>query len=65
MLLTGSFLLPVWARAHSRSAKERQQMAKRFSREILRLTLHGTLRSEKYPELDARVSKESAASKSS
>jgi AcrR family transcriptional regulator len=64
MLLTGSFLWPVWARAHSRSAKERQQMAKRFSREILRLTLHGTMRPEKYPELDARVSKDRGAGKS-
>jgi AcrR family transcriptional regulator len=59
LLLAGSFLWPVWARAHSRTAKERQQMAKRLSREIMRLSLHGTLRSEKYPDLDARVSTES------
>jgi AcrR family transcriptional regulator len=59
LMLAGTFLWPVWARAHTRTAKERQQQAKRFSREVLRLSLHGTLRSEKYPELDARVSKES------
>jgi hypothetical protein len=33
-------------------------MAKRFTREMLRLSLHGTMRPEKYPELDARVRKE-------
>jgi AcrR family transcriptional regulator len=57
LTLAGAFLWPIWARAHSRSAKERQQMAKRFAREMLRLSLHGTMRPEKYPELDARVRK--------
>ena len=55
LTLAGMFLWPVWARAHTRTAKERQQMAKRFSREVLRLSLHGTLRPEKYEELDTRV----------
>jgi AcrR family transcriptional regulator len=55
LFIAGSFIWPVWARSHARSAKERQAMAERFSREVLRLTLHGTLRSEKFPELDARV----------
>jgi AcrR family transcriptional regulator len=58
LTLAGSFLWPVWARAHSKTAKERQQMAKRLTRELLRLSLHGTLRPERYPELDARVAKE-------
>jgi AcrR family transcriptional regulator len=57
LILAGTFLWPIWARAHTRTAKERQQMAKRFSRELLRLSLHGNLRAEKYPDLDARVSK--------
>jgi AcrR family transcriptional regulator len=57
LMLGGSFLWPVWARAHARSAKKRQQLAKRFSRELLRLSLHGTVRPEKFPELDAHVSK--------
>jgi AcrR family transcriptional regulator len=55
LMLAGAFLWPVWARAHSRTAKERQMMAKRLSREILRMSLHGTLRPEKYPDLDERV----------
>ena len=58
LTLAAAFLWPVWARSHSRSAKERQQMAKRFAREVLRLSLHGTMRPEKYPELDARIRKE-------
>jgi AcrR family transcriptional regulator len=55
LFLAGTFLWPVWARSHARSAKERERMAKRFAREVLRLTLHGTLRPEKYPELVARL----------
>ncbi|HTV96064.1 MAG TPA: TetR/AcrR family transcriptional regulator [Steroidobacteraceae bacterium] len=54
LTLAGMFLWPVWARAHARNAKERQQMAKRLSREVLRLSMHGTLRPERFPELDAR-----------
>jgi AcrR family transcriptional regulator len=55
LMLAGAFLWPVWARAHSRTSKERQIMAKRLSREVLRMSLHGTLQAEKYPELDERV----------
>jgi AcrR family transcriptional regulator len=51
LFLSGHFIWPVWARAHTRSAKERQEMAARFHREVLRLTLHGTLRPEKYKDL--------------
>ena len=55
LLLAGAFIWPVYSRSHARSAKERQQMAKRFSREVLRLCLHGTLRSEKYADLEELV----------
>ena len=55
LFLAGTFLWPVWARSHARTAKERERMAERFAREVLRLTLHGTLRPEKYPELVARL----------
>jgi AcrR family transcriptional regulator len=57
LIMAGSFIWPVWARAHTRTASERQQMSARFSQEILRLCLHGTLRPEKYTELDERLSK--------
>jgi AcrR family transcriptional regulator len=55
LLMAGAFLWPVWARAHARSAKERQQMSKRFTREVLRLCLHGTLRPDKYADLEELV----------
>jgi AcrR family transcriptional regulator len=53
LMLLGAFLWPVWAAAHSRTAKKRQQMAKRYSYETIRLSLYGTMRPDKYPELDA------------
>jgi len=57
LLLAGTFLWPVWARAHARTAKERQRMTKRFSREVLRLCLHGTLRPDKYADLEDLVAR--------
>jgi len=33
----------------------RERMAERYAREVLRLTLHGTLRPDKYPDLVARL----------
>jgi hypothetical protein len=57
LMLLGAFLWPVWAAAHSRTAKERQQMAKRYSNESIRLSLYGTMRPDKYPELDATLNK--------
>jgi AcrR family transcriptional regulator len=63
LLLAGAFLWPVYSRAHVRSAKERQQMAKRFSREVLRLCLHGTLRPEKYGDLEELVQQGNGAAK--
>ena len=53
--LAGAFLWPVWVQAHARNAKERQQLAQRFSHEQLRMSLRGTMRAEKYPELEARI----------
>jgi AcrR family transcriptional regulator len=55
LFLAGHFIWPVFARAHTRSTKDRQQMAARFHHEVLRLTLHGTLRPEKFKALEARV----------
>jgi AcrR family transcriptional regulator len=55
--LAGAFLWPVWARSHARSARERQELAQRYSSEVLRLSLHGTLRPEEFGELDKKVGK--------
>jgi AcrR family transcriptional regulator len=54
LMIAGTFLWPVWARVQTCTARQRQRMAKRFSREILRLSLHGNLHPERYPDLDAR-----------
>lgn len=63
LMLVGTLWWPVWARAHARTAKERKQMAKRFSNEALRLSLYGTMRAEKFPELAAKIGKSAGASK--
>lgn len=63
LFIAGAFIWPVWARAHTRSAKQRQEMAERFNREVLRLTLHGTLRPERFRELDERVSRKTKPAK--
>jgi AcrR family transcriptional regulator len=44
LTLAGCFLWPLWARAHTRTAGERQHMAERFAGEMLRMSLHGTMR---------------------
>jgi AcrR family transcriptional regulator len=51
-LLAGCFLWPVWVKARARSRKERNEMARRMRREMLRLSLHGTLRAERFPQLE-------------
>ncbi len=53
LMLAGYFLWPVWVRAGARSKKEREAMARRMSREVLRLSLYGTMRAEAFPELQA------------
>lgn len=63
VMLIGTFLWPVFARNQARTAKDRLALARRYSNEMLRLSLHGTMRPEKFPELDTRVTKAQAASK--
>ncbi len=41
--LAGNFLWPIWARSHSHDDEERTALAHRFGREMLRLSLYGTL----------------------
>lgn len=55
MMLISTLLWPVFVRADSRSARDRRQLAERFSSEMLRLSLRGNMRPEKFPELDARL----------
>jgi AcrR family transcriptional regulator len=51
-LIVTVFLWPVWARAHTQSAAGRKRMALRFTDEMLRLSLHGTLNKSKFTALD-------------
>jgi AcrR family transcriptional regulator len=52
LMLGGIFLWPIWARAHARNAQERQQMTQRLAREVLRLSMYGTLIPERFPVLE-------------
>ena len=53
--LAGNFLWPVWAHSHSQGEAERHALAKRFAREMLRLSLHGTLQPDKVPGVASRL----------
>ncbi len=53
--LAGNFLWPIWARSHSHGDAERAGLAHRFAREMLRLSLHGTLQPDKVPEIAAEL----------
>lgn len=55
MTLAGYFLWPVWARAHSQDDEERRALAQRFVREMLRLSLYGTLNEDALPQIVAQL----------
>lgn len=58
--LAGNFLWPIWARSHSQSEEERQALASRFTREMLRLSLHGTLVEAQSATVVARLASENS-----
>jgi len=51
IMLIGTFLWPIFVRQRARNARERQELVARYTREMLRLNLAGTLRAELFPEL--------------
>ncbi|TAK99835.1 MAG: TetR/AcrR family transcriptional regulator [Rhodospirillaceae bacterium] len=55
IMLSGTFLWPIWARAHAKTGKDRRHLARRFTQECLRLSMYGSLRPESYPEVDKRL----------
>jgi AcrR family transcriptional regulator len=55
IMLAGAFLWPVWARAHTSSEPERRALAKRFAQECLRVSMYGSLRAERFPEIAERL----------
>ena len=55
IMLAGAFLWPVWARSHAGSETERRGLARRFAQECLRISMYGSLRSERFPEIAERL----------
>lgn len=55
ILLSGTFLWPIWARSHARDDADRRALAHRFAQECLRLSMYGTLRSEKFSAIASRL----------
>jgi AcrR family transcriptional regulator len=53
--LAGTFLWPVWARAHGKGKKDRRREAYRFAQECLRLCMYGSLRPEHYSAIADRL----------
>ena len=51
LMLVGAILWPVWTRSGSRSVAERKKNTKRYINEVVRHSLHGVLRNEKFPSL--------------
>ena len=49
--LAANFLWPVWARSHSQNDVERKALSHRFAHEMVRLSMYGTLKSEKLPQI--------------
>lgn len=56
--LAGAFFWPIWARAHAENDRARAKLARRFTTEIMRMSIHGTMRAEAYPELVERLAAE-------
>lgn len=57
LFLAGYFLWPLWVKSRARTAKERSEMSLRMRREVLRLSLRGTLREEYFPQLRVLLEK--------
>ncbi|MDR3417295.1 MAG: TetR/AcrR family transcriptional regulator [Nevskia sp.] len=55
IMLIGTLLWPIFVRADARTAKDRSRLVERFSNEMLRLSFFGTMRPERFPELEATL----------
>ncbi|MDG2002005.1 MAG: TetR/AcrR family transcriptional regulator [Novosphingobium sp.] len=53
--LAGVFFWPIWARAHGEDDRTRSKLARRFADEVLRLSIHGTMRAEAFPDIVKRL----------
>ena len=57
LTLAGMFLWPVWARAKGGDEAGRAAQARRIANETLRLSMYGSMRAERFPEIAARLHK--------
>lgn len=55
LMIAGNFLWPVWSHAHEKDARERRELARRFANESLRLSMHGSMRADRFPEVEAML----------
>ncbi len=55
--LAGAFLWPIWARSHAQGDAERGTLARRFAQETLRLSMYGSLQSDRFPQIAERLGK--------
>lgn len=55
--LAGAFLWPVWARSHAQKDEERLSLGRRLVQEMLRLSMYGSLQSDRFPQIAERVDK--------
>jgi AcrR family transcriptional regulator len=57
ILVASAFLWPIWARAHDKDGKERRNLAERFVRETMRLSLYGSMKAPEFAEIAERLAK--------
>ena len=64
IFLAGNFLWPVWAQSHSQDDEERTALADRFTREMLRLSLYGSVNPDQVPDVVEALSSEKLLNRS-
>lgn len=62
IMLASAFLWPIWARSHAQSETDRGKLTQRFAQECLRLSMYGSLKSEKFPAIAERLGVSNAKS---
>lgn len=55
MNLAGVFLWPIWAQAHDKDGKGKEELAQRFTRECLRLSMYGSMKAGAYPTIAEKL----------
>lgn len=60
IMLAGTFLWPMWARARAEQSGDTKKFARRFANECLRLSMYGSINSERFPEVAKRLKKDRA-----